>query len=79
MLGRPESISEGVLSRVETQKQLHFTIEDVSAKKKEVSGLALANIRRAERGAGLFGGKSMGVIARRQSVQAQAQRPHSHK
>ena len=69
ILAPPQNIALGLLSRVETQKKIHFTLPDSQiVEKKEYSGLALANMRRHERGATLYGSKSMGVLARRQSA-----------
>ena len=67
MLPKPESLSQAVFNRVENAKQIHFAdknkVETVI--KKPTSGLALANLRRAERQGGLsiYGGnKSSSVI-----------------
>jgi len=66
LLGRPENTSQAVLSRVETQRELHYTVKEVKVmeKKKHISGLALANQRRAERGASMYGGRNSSVISK---------------
>ena len=68
LLSRPENTSQAVLSRVETQRELHFAKSSelaVKDKRKTANGLPLANTtRRAERGASLHGGKSMSVMSK---------------
>jgi len=66
LMRRPENTSQSVLSRVETQRMLHFTTKEVEVteKKKPTSGLALANVRRAERGASMYGSKSSSIISK---------------